>query len=208
MNFSKYCNGFRHLFSRVENHKIVKGILIYNDTLENIEFSKVNDNTIAVYSNVIYSMSFEDFKTKYSPTLIPSNNYKGVELYQQNSKTSINIFIRFFSNNPLILLDSDFDDVYTNFIKNNNKQFTTILNKYYFGDTNHAILKYAFCCCGNSINFLGWFVKNILSSGVNYAVLTTIIEWNNKYSYLSKNLKKGTITAYNGKKILLNLSMN
>ena len=56
-----------------------------------------------------------------------------------------------------------------------------------------------------SKNFFQWAVTSYYQNGTSMDVLKNILLWNESYKQLSKNLSKGTITAYTAKDSIVKL---
>ena len=92
-----------------------------------------------------------------------------------------------------IALPSDFENKYAEFCMANKRQMQPI-EKYL--NLTSAFSKYLFSITNGSKNFFLWAVNSYFKQGISLHVIEKILIWNENYSQLAKNLKKGTITGY------------
>jgi len=99
--------------------------------------------------------------------------------------------------NSKIVVPDDFEKKYGEFCEANKKQLP---NATKYSSVDSSFLKYIFLISNGSKNFFFWAVNAYFKQQTSLYLIERILLWNEKYSQLSKNLKKGTITAYtNGK---------
>ncbi len=149
-------------------------LLIFNDTSSNVRFNPDN------YRGTNLSVKVSELMSK-KPYLwvLPVDKRK---LSDETVLFSDKVYV-----------PEDFEKRYTEFCDANKKQMP---NATRFCDINSSILKYLFAISNGSKNFFFWAVNATYKQGITIQVLEKILNWNDKYSQLSKNLKKGTITGY------------
>ena len=104
----------------------------------------------------------------------------------------------------ITLLPDSFDSDYEKFLKDNNKMVTNLVSK--FGVSTRDIkMKRLYIYSDGSKNFFQWAVTSYYQNGTSMDVIKNILLWNESYKQLSKNLSKGTITAYTTKDSIVNL---
>lgn len=190
-----FCRNFNHLTKIAEQNKNVKIIIIRNNVYPDIGEVTYNHQThnIQIYSHL--SSNVKDL------SCINTDNDKvlfskyGHIIVCDNSKYFVNWWASAFYNTSIIILPNNFDEMYTNFINNNKKVYNQLVNKYCINDTNAT---YAFCLSGDSMNFFSWIIKNLYGNKVSWSLIKLAMSWNDKYSFLTNKLSKGTITAYSG----------
>ena len=96
-----------------------------------------------------------------------------------------------FSNK--VVVPEDFDKKYSEFCEANKKQMP---NATKYSSIHCDLFKYIFAISNGSKNFFFWAVNAYFKQGMSIYLLENILRWNDKYSQLTKNLKKGTITGY------------
>ena len=95
----------------------------------------------------------------------------------------------------IILLPNDFDAKYEEFWKENQKMLGVLSNKYGV-NKNTDITKFFYIFTDGSKNFFQWAVKLYWQCGISLYTIKNIMIWNDCFGHLSKNLSRGTITAY------------
>lgn len=190
-----FCKSFKHLTKIVEDNKKAKIIVLRNNVYPNIGEVIYNNKThnIQIYSYLASNVKSLDCLV----TDEDKNLYKkyGHVIVCDNTKNFRIWWLSSFNNSPIIILPNDFDEMYNNFIQNNKKAYNQLVSKYSLHDINSM---YAFCLSGDSINFYSWIIKNVYTSKISWALIKIIMSWNDKYSFLTNKLSKGTITAYSG----------
>ena len=152
-------------------------LLIFNDTSSNVTFNH------DAYNNTKLSAKFsEQIAKKPYLWVLPVDKKK-------------------FSDESVLFADKiyvpdDFEKKYAEFCDANKKQMP---NATRFCGINSSILKYLFLISNGSKNFFFWAVNATYKQGISIYVLEKILNWNSKYSQLTKKLKKGTITGYTNK---------
>lgn len=106
--------------------------------------------------------------------------------------------------NEITLLPNSFEKDYDKFLKENSKVISNLRCKYGFG-TNDINIKRLYIYTDNSKNFFQWAVTALYHCGISMATIKSILIWNESYKQLSKNLSKGTITAYTTRDSILML---
>lgn len=100
-----------------------------------------------------------------------------------------------------IIVPEDFEKNFSEFCEANKKQTSQLSSK--FAPIDFPIFKYLYAISSGSKNFFFWAANAYFKQKVSIHTLEKIMNWNDGYSQLAKNLKKGTITAYtNGNDIL------
>lgn len=107
--------------------------------------------------------------------------------------------------NEIVLLPDTFNEDFKAFLKANNKVITNINKKYGYDLTTHPITKMLYVFADGSKNFFQWAVNLYFQHGVHTNIIRTILTWNDNYKQLTKNLSKGTITAYTTRDALATL---
>ena len=105
----------------------------------------------------------------------------------------------------IILLPKSFKKDYIAFIKENNKMMKVFEQKYCFDPLHTYRLMLFYAHSNGSKNFFNWAVNLYFSQGIRSEIIISILEWNEDYSHLTKNLSKGTITAYTTRESTISL---
>lgn len=95
----------------------------------------------------------------------------------------------------LTLLPKTFFEDYESFLKNNSKMINSLRDKYGF-DLHDIRQQRMYIYSEGSKNFFSWAVNMFYGNKVTMNTIKTILQWNDLYGQLTKNLSKGTITAY------------
>lgn len=95
----------------------------------------------------------------------------------------------------IILLPDSFDDDYAKFLKENSKLVNNITSKYGVS-FNDIRTKRIYIYTEGSKNFFQWAMDLYFKAGCSMRTIQNILTWNELYKQLTKNLSKGTITAY------------
>ena len=155
---------------------------------------------VYIYNNYFgYNKPNIDFFSKFSvyEALCKLNDkWTGaIEIYSKPNSLHMNRY----SNNlrAMWLMPDTFYNDYEKFYSENKKQFSIIERKYTDKDT--PMLKCLYALCNGSKNYFFWAVTQYFGHNVPLTVIKRILDWTNNYGYLSKNLNKGTVTAYNNK---------
>lgn len=98
--------------------------------------------------------------------------------------------------NEIVLLPQTFDDDYSAFLKENAKMIKSLTSKFGFR-TNETAIRMLYIYTEGSKNFFQWAVGLYYQHNVSMRTIRNILTWNTLYKQLTKNLTKGTITAYN-----------
>jgi hypothetical protein len=95
----------------------------------------------------------------------------------------------------ITLLPDSFDKDYEKFLKENNKMISNLSAKYGL-NTRDIRVKRMYIYTEGSKNFFQWAATVYYQNGTSLATIKNILNWNESYKQLAKNLSKGTITAY------------
>ena len=98
----------------------------------------------------------------------------------------------------IIMLPTTFEEDYSAFLKGNTKLLHALHDKYRF-DENDIRTKRLYIYSDGSKNFFQWAMNAYYGIGMTMTTIKSILQWNDLYGQLSKNLVKGTITAYTTK---------
>lgn len=101
-----------------------------------------------------------------------------------------------------IMLPTNFDDIYQSFTQQNRKMLEPVFSKYCYKEDDFSKAMFAIC---ESANFFVWGAKNVRNNRISIMTIYRIMVWNKLYGQLVSKLKKGTITAYNTTKTVLEL---
>ena len=97
--------------------------------------------------------------------------------------------------NDILLLPETFDKDYEAFLNENSKMIVRLSRKY--GMNTHGVIsKRFYIYTDGSKNFFQWAVDLYFKVKCSMSTIRSILVWNECYSQLTKNLSKGTITAY------------
>jgi hypothetical protein len=110
--------------------------------------------------------------------------------HDHDNFTEYNVFF-----NEIYLLPKTFDKDYEAFLKENAKMIKTLSDKIGF-NTKDVRIKRLYIYTDGSKNFFQWAVNLHYQHGVSMRTIQNILTWNEYYNQLSKNLSKGSITAY------------
>lgn len=192
----KFCRNFNHLSKNIVKGKSTKIIILRNNTYPEIcevtyneksqkvqIYGRVNTNVRSVESCLVTDLDKELFN-KYGHVIVPDDSTHFMIWWNSN-----------FYFSSIIILPQDFDEMFEKFKQQNKKAFNQNIEKY---SPQLSHLYYAYCLSGDSINFVSWIIKNIYQHKITWSCIKMIMSWNDKYSYLSNKLSKGTITAYSG----------
>ena len=95
----------------------------------------------------------------------------------------------------ITLLPNSFDKDYAAFLKGNSKMINSLVEKYGVS-TNDIKLKRIYIYTEGSKYFFQWAMDLYFKAGCSMRTILNILTWNEHYKQLTKNLSKGTITAY------------
>ena len=104
----------------------------------------------------------------------------------------------------IVLLPNSFDKDYEKFLKENSKMVNSLIMNYGL-NTRDIRIKRFYMYCDGSKNFFQWAINLYYKCGVSMTTIKNILTWNESYKQLSKNLSKGTITAYTSRESILPL---
>ena len=97
-------------------------------------------------------------------------------------------------NGNIVLMPRNFTENYEKFVTDNRKFLSSILS----GAIHHDVLMYLYSMTNDSRNLFLWAGNLIIKRGMRLSIIRTLLSWDERYGYMSKNLKKGSITAYTG----------
>ena len=210
--------GFHHLFRVMKTLKKANlffsdnSISIYYGTALFVENSKVKNcftskscDYLMLFNRVVSNVKFNpghyianenakdiiDLWKKYGNVYVICDNH-GV--------ASFDPYETIFSS--ATLLPVDFENQFNSFCEANKKQFSGLAK---FNEPNSPYFKYFFSITNGSKNFFFWAVNSFYKGKTSIDVIEKIMIWNEGYSQLSKNLKKGTITAYTSATDFINI---
>lgn len=123
------------------------------------------------------------------------SKYPRIIVIPQKSQ-NYNEWNRYFE--EMVLLPNNYFNEYEKFLKNNNKLVNKLKSKYAFND-NHIVPNLIYIYSEGSKNYFEWAINLYYSQYVNIRTLKSIFNWVSSYSQLTKNLTKGTVTAYTTK---------
>lgn len=101
-----------------------------------------------------------------------------------------------------IMLPTDFDNLYETFTQQNRKMLEPVFCKYCYKEDDFSKAMFAIC---KSANFFVWGAKNVRNNRISIMTIYRIMVWNKLYGQLVSKLSKGSITAYNNTKLVLEL---
>lgn len=104
----------------------------------------------------------------------------------------------------ITLLPDSFEEDYEKFLKDNNKMINGLIGKFGISTMDIKARRFYMYSDGSK-NFFQWAVTSYYQNGTSMDVLKNILLWNESYKQLSKNLSKGTITAYTAKDSIVKL---
>lgn len=183
-----FCTSFQHLYKSAENSPR-KVILIHRGTEPFIGEAIAADRKVYLFNHLTSTVNCETMY-EIAKKLKISNSYSHLTIFDKR------ILFTHGVDFPIIILPENFDAEYELFIKNNNKIFRQVTEKFCTSKDNPYTI-YAYVLSNGSINFFQWIIKNVFN-GVNFSLLYNIMRWNEKYSQIANKLSKGTITAYSG----------
>jgi hypothetical protein len=102
------------------------------------------------------------------------------------------------------LLPSSFTQDYEKFLKDNNKMASSLIDKFHISSRDIP-MKLMYIYSDGSKNSFQWAVASYYQNGTSMSVIKNILLWNESYKQLSKNLSKGTITAYTSRDSIVGL---
>ena len=188
-----FCNGFRHLFKNAENHKPKLALVWKQHSVWICKYKLLeNGNLVFIDTDEGVSRNRELANEEVYDFVASSRYYAILRLDSKNDEMWFNSYLH---GGAMIMLPDDFQQMFENFCKNNNKQINNLIDKYGPPSAYH---KFLYSICGNSINFYSWLLKNYFSYNVFIDVLFFIMQWNEKFASYANKLTKGTITAYKG----------
>lgn len=106
--------------------------------------------------------------------------------------------------NEITLLPDSFDSDYEKFLKENSKMIGSLTSSIGI-NTKDVKIKRLYIYSDGSKNFFQWAVNTYFKNGVSLSTIKSILQWNDSYKQLAKNLSKGTITAYTSRDSIIPL---
>ena len=145
-------------------------------------------------------------------TVLSSKMFKSIVGKSDILKEYKNIFSISLSEIPslsevfseIVLLPNNFEEQYDKFLKENAKLVTTLQSSLGI-HTNDIRVKRIYIYSDDSKNFFQWAVNAYFRNNVSLSTIKHILLWNESYKQLSKNLSKGTITAYTSRDSIIPL---
>ena len=104
----------------------------------------------------------------------------------------------------IVLLPNNFEEQYDKFLKENAKLVTTLQSSLGI-HTSDIRVNRIYIYSDGSKNFFQWAVNAYFKNNVSLSTIKRILLWNESYKQLSKNLSKGTITAYTSRDSIIPL---
>ena len=104
----------------------------------------------------------------------------------------------------ITMLPNTFDKDYDKFLRENTKMISNLNGKYGIS-TNDIKTKRIYIYTDGSKNFFQWAITAFFHCGISMSTIKSILICNESYKQLSKNLSKGTITAYTSRDSILAL---
>lgn len=95
----------------------------------------------------------------------------------------------------IILLPNKFEEDYEKFLKENSKMIGNLRSSF-DARTSDIKAKLLYIYSDGSKNFFQWAMTAFYKNRIALCTIKSILLWNESYKQLSKNLSKGTITAY------------
>lgn len=185
--FEDNCGSYRLGQAIKVNYGVEDSILLFNNTycFDEIDFSIYKGNGV---ENAISRL-----KSSWKYCLLI-----------QNCK-SIYLCRKFSDILPIIwLLPNDFIESYNKFYKENKKHFQIIEEKNSLKKENNFLM-YVYSLCNGSKNYFFWVIKLYFNYGISLKLIKRALHFAENYSQLIKQLKQGTITAYNDYYSILDL---
>ena len=116
------------------------------------------------------------------------------------SKNDVKAYDNFFQ--EITLLPDSFDADYDKFLKENSKMISNLMSTFGFA-TRDIRVKRLYIYTEGSKNFFQWAMTLYYKNGIQISTIKSILLWNESYKQLTKNLSKGTITAYTTKDLIV-----
>ena len=154
-----------------------------------------NKNLIAIMSRSCYHKMPSKF-----------DNYASLDCYDMMKKhmdTHKYIYILHASkahdsepvlNGNIVLMPRNFTENYEKYATDNKKFLSAVLS----GAIHLDALMYLYSMTNGSRNLFLWAGNLIIKRNISLNIIRTLLSWDERYGYMSKNLKKGSITAYTG----------
>ena len=203
----------RHLF-RVSDASLKTVLIRFKG--ESWEFCKVFKtkdspkfgDTLFIFNNAIRQSHWDYNSVVSSKEFSDCAKYEDIAPFYGRifsiSSSELDNFSQVF--NEIILLPNSFDKDYENFLRENTKMIHNLQCTLGIS-TNDIRTKRMYIYTEGSKNFFQWGINAFFKMGVSFATIKSILLWNESYKQLSKNLSKGTITAYTSREsfpVLLN----
>lgn len=186
VNFRNGDNELSHVL-KIENNKHFRDSLVFFNRHNTNEYGEVGVSTYASNINGIREIiAANGYSRCY--TILKEN------LTRFDSRESNSI-------GEIILLPKTFSADFNEFLKNNGKMFSNLSRKYGM-DPNGLTSKMLYIYANGSKNFFLWAANLMFSQRVQMSTVRSILIWNDLYGQLTKDLSKGTITAYTNRESL------
>lgn len=131
-----------------------------------------------------------------------NNNLSNYSRLIQMNENDISSLSQIFT--EIICLEDTFEEDYQGFIQSNAKVIKSLRSSYGINIDNIKV-KMLYIFSDGSKNFFQWAVTTYFKNGISMSTIRNILTWNEMYSQLTKNLSKGTITAYTSRNSILAL---
>lgn len=187
----KQLRGFRHLNNSVGNLELKNGIIVCGNRLVNCDIYKYDDHIFLI----------QDCFGERLSDCFPSSS-KLMKMYDGKLPNYAIRCARIHSdwfmatNNAIIILPNNFNDLIKEFVDNNKKLMNVLISKYC--NVDNVYFKYFFALASESPNLVNWAVINIFKYNASFSQVKNIVVWNNNYGKLPNKPSKGSITSYNG----------
>ena len=158
-------------------------------------FNNVTRHSNWDYSTVISSKEFQ----KSANIEDVSGNYGRIISISSNDFSALSCLFQ-----EIILLPNTFEADYEKFLKENSKMVSTLISNFCL-NTRDVRTKRFYIYTEGSKNFFQWAVTLYYKHGIGMSTIKNILSWNESYKQLSKNLSKGTITAYTSRDSIIPL---
>ena len=158
-------------------------------------FNNITRHSSWDFSSVISS---KEFRKAANPDEI-SHNYGRIISITSNDFSSLAGLFQ-----EIVLLPDSFDKDYEKFIKENSKMVNGLMSNFGINIRDVKIKRFYIYTEGSK-NFFQWAVTLYYKNGIGMSTIRNILSWNDSYKQLSKNLSKGTITAYTSKDSIIPL---
>lgn len=201
----KHIRGFQHLYN-ASDVKIPKKIIIFGwrrgTSREGLvlKTSDINNKCVLFFNN--------RYGGDYVPSFVTDEEERNIcaKILDEKYSCCLVIESQYLLNDiggEVIMVPDDFDEEYEKFINGNKKMLGHIFTNFCQKDNLYAL--YMYIMTEGSPNLFAWGMKNIFKLNVPRELIVNCIKWCLNYPRLTKNLSKGTPTAYSGVEQLVSL---